>query len=113
MSDLSPEGATVKYGLALPRIRGDARTVLSRAVADNSDDQLPNNLAARTNRRDAAAFTIVLPICGKPFTPTRKCIFDKKILTKLQMRTGKQKPKPYKQSVQYAPAAAIITCCCG
>ncbi len=92
-ADLSPEGATVKYGQALLE-SGEMREaikVLSRTVADNSDnEEAVEQLRRAVESADTDAATIVLPILQQAVYANPENVSLIEILTKVQMRTGKQ-----------------------
>jgi tetratricopeptide (TPR) repeat protein len=92
-ADLSPEGATVKYGQALLE-SGETREaieVLSRAVADNSDnEEAVEQLRRGVESADAGAVAIAVPALQQAVYANPENISLVEILTKLQMRTGKQ-----------------------
>ncbi len=92
-ADLSPEGATVKYGQALLE-SGETREaieVLSRAVADNSDSEEAVELLRRAvESADANAAATAVPILQQAVYSNPENVALVEILTKLQIRMGKQ-----------------------
>lgn len=92
-ADLSPEGATVKYGQALLE-SGETREaieVLSRAVADNSgNEEAVEQLRRALESADADAVATAVPVLQRTVYANPENVTLIEILANLQMRTGKK-----------------------
>ena len=92
-ADLSPEGATVKYGQALLE-SGETREaigVLSRAAADNSEnEEAVKQLRRAVESANADEAATAIPALQQAVYANPENVSLVEILTKLQIRTGKK-----------------------